>query len=105
MDGDGGLQHILTYHHDPNSISNDESFNLTKKDGLFLIDVGTITNCTLKLEFTFYTLAHNSYVSKDRPYDPISNAPASIVYEYQQPTENLYYIEIGKKSELVRPHV
>lgn len=98
-DDDGGITHLLSYHPDPSQCDGDESFNISARDGLFLVDLQTETNTTLELLFTFYTLGHNYYqIPAKELHDTIYDYPSTPL------NDDCAYIEVGTMQKMFRPY-
>lgn len=98
----GSFTHVLTYCPDYKDTINSTHFNLTNRDGLFLVELND-PNAAVVLDIEFYTLSFDHY-EKSKNTKTVNGAslwaddPGEINNE-------LLYIKIGQMSQIFKPYL
>lgn len=97
----GSFTHVLTYCPDYKNTTKSSHFNLTNRDGLFLVELND-PNAAVVLDIEFYTLSFDHY-EKSKNTKTVNGA--SVWTDDPGEINNELYIKIGQMSQIFKPYL
>ena len=97
----GSFTHVLTYCPNHEDTTKSSHFNLTNRDGLFLVELND-PNAAVVLDIEFYTLSFDHY-EKSKNTKTVNGA--SVWTDDPGEINNELYIKIGQMSQIFKPYL
>lgn len=97
----GSFTHVLTYCPDYKNTTKSTHFNLTNRDGLFVVELND-PNAAVVLDIEFYTLSFDHY---ENSKNTKTVNGASVWTDDPGEINNELYIKIGQMSQIFKPYL